>query len=75
MTGYTGRPPKYHTDCNVYFDVPDGGSGRIYIPAHDEATALAIFHLKWTAIGQEAAARYKRGDLENGEVVLDIAAF
>jgi hypothetical protein len=29
MTTYSGRPPKWeHTDCNVYFDIPGGGTAE-----------------------------------------------
>jgi hypothetical protein len=76
MTQYTGRQPKWeHTDCHVYFDIPGGGSGRIRVPARDEATALAAFHKNWTQIADQATWRYQRGELDNGQVSLDIALF
>jgi hypothetical protein len=76
MTSYTGRPATWeHTDCHVYFDVPGGVSGRIHIPARDAATALATFYSKWADIAELATARRDSGDLQNGEVVLDIAMF
>jgi hypothetical protein len=76
MTGYTGRPAKWEpTDSYIYFDVPGGCSGRIHVPARDEASAMAIFYSKWAQIAEVATARCQRGELENGEVVLDILMF
>ena len=76
MTTYSGRPPKWeHTDCHVYFDIPGGGSGRIRIPVRDEAAALAPFHNHWPQIAALAMSRHANGELDNGQVSLDIAWF
>jgi hypothetical protein len=76
MTLYNGRAPKWEPyDQNVYFDVSGGRSGRIRIPAQDGASALETFHSKWPAIAEIATARAMRGEVVNGEVVLDIAMF
>lgn len=76
MTQYAGRPPKWEpTDCNLYFDIPGGGSGRIRIPARDEVTALAAFHNSWPQIASAAASRYAQGEVDNGQVSLEIALF
>lgn len=76
MTNYNGRPLKWEpTNSNVYFDIPGGGSGRIFIPVRDEETAFAAFHKNWPAIADLAASRYKDGDLDNGQVALDIVSF
>jgi hypothetical protein len=71
MTSYPGRPAQWD-GCYVHFDVPGWGSGRIFTPALDKPTALATFHSQWPDIAKLAIARYERGDLENGEAVLDI---
>jgi hypothetical protein len=76
MTAYTGRPAIWEPiDCHVYFDVPGGVSGRIRIPARDASTALATFQSKWGDIAELATMRRDSGDLQNGEVVLNIATF
>jgi hypothetical protein len=73
MTTYTGKPPRWdHADCYVRFDIPDGGSGRAFIPARDEATALTTFHNNWAGIAELAKSRYEQHHLVNGEVVIDV---
>jgi hypothetical protein len=75
ITGCTGCPPTWESsNCRVDFDIPGGGSARIYIPASDEQTALATFHAKWPTIAEAAIARHQRAD-HIGDLVLVIGMF
>lgn len=52
-----------------------GGSGAIRIPTQTESSALTVFHKHWPQIGPVAQDRYRRGEVTNGLVTLEIALF